>query len=293
MQSMLPLLRRTLDPRIEVTLDLGASRHEIAGDVSQLEQVLMNLVFNARDAMPDGGRLVLRTRNIELTGEDARSPLKPGLQLIVEVCDSGVGIDPSVRDRIFEPYFTTKIAGAQRGSGLGLATAYGIVESHHGTIEAIDAQPRGTIMRLTFPLAPPSATRRTPVVTREPARSGTGTVLLVEDEALVRVATFRTLKQLGYRVIACEDGDEAVEIFRERHTEITAVMLDMMMPRMSGRQTYVAMREIDPEVRVLLTTGFAHNEEVQRILSLGVRGFIAKPYELTSLSQALAKVIEA
>jgi CheY-like chemotaxis protein len=122
-------------------------------------------------------------------------------------------------------------------------------------------------------------------------RSGSGTVLLVEDERIVRVATVRVLKQLGYQVIACGDGDEAVDLYRERRQEIAAVMLDMLMPRMSGLETFLALREIDHDVPVLLTTGFADDDEVQEILDLGVRDFIAKPYELGALSRALARVI--
>jgi signal transduction histidine kinase/CheY-like chemotaxis protein len=271
-ESLLPQLRRALDPRIELQLELGAAHDEIAADAPQLEQVLSTLVRRAREAMVEGGRLVLRTRNLERSDD-------VGPQVVLEVCDTGAGID---RHRLFEPYFE---------SGLHFASAYGIVQGHRGTIEALDAQPRGTIVRLTFPLANATGARRA-MPPHEAARAEAGTILLVEDEPLVRVATFRTLKQLGYRVIACADGDEAVEIFRERHGEITAVMLDMRMPRMSGPQTYVAMRAIDPTVRVLLTTGLAHNDEVQRILSLGVRSFLAKPYEPASLSQALVKVIE-
>src|SRR5439155_21785325 len=140
-------------------------------------------------------------------------------------------LDPAIRHPIFGPYFTTKGGEQQAGSGLGLATAYGIVESHHGTIEALDARPRGTIMRLTFPASPPGALRLTPPEPGKPPEKGVGAVLLVEDEKLVRVATFRALKQLGYEVVACADGDEAVDVYRARHGELEAVVLDLVMPK--------------------------------------------------------------
>jgi PAS domain S-box-containing protein len=298
--SMSEVLRRTLDASVEVELALEAARDEVAGDQSQLEQVLMNLLFNARDAMPDGGRLTVRTRNVEV-GED-EPPLLRGTHVLLEVADTGPGIDPAVRERIFEPYVTTK--GAQRGSGLGLSTVYGIVEAHRGAIEAIDGEtpegePRGTIMRVLLPLAPtglarrPATPRAEPTTTKplQPTPRG-GTVLLVEDEQLVRVSTFRALRTLGYTVIACADGDEAVEIFRDRRGDIHLVLLDVAMPRMSGRQTYLALRGIDPEVRVLLMAGGTHGDEVDRILSLGARAFLPKPFELATLSQALERVRE-
>ncbi len=298
-QMMSALIRRTLDPRIEVALELGAARGEVVGDLSQLEQVFMNLVMNARDAMPDGGKLILRTRDVTLTESEA-PPLKAGPHVLFEVEDSGTGIPPEIRARVFEPYFTTKTGGAARGNGLGLATVYGIVESHRGLIRIASAQPHGTIMRMWFPAtshptATATATAHTPARAGESSevRGGSGTVLLVEDEKLVRVATVRVLKQLGYRVLACGDGDEAIDLYRERKSEIAAVMLDMLMPRMSGHETFLALRDLDPGVAVLLTTGLAHDQEVKEMLELGVRDFIAKPYEVGALSRALAKVIGA
>jgi two-component system, cell cycle sensor histidine kinase and response regulator CckA len=289
--AMSEVLRRALDAGVEVQLEAEAARDEVAGDLSQLEQVLMNLLFNARDAMPEGGRLTVRTRNVEL-GDDA--PLSRGTHVVLEIADTGTGIDPAVRERMFEPYVTTK--SSQRGGGLGLSTVYGIVEAHRGIIEALDGESRGTIMRVTLPLAPPGLARR-PVAPRRTASEPTplpvvrgGTVLLVEDEQLVRVSTFRALRQLGYTVIACADGDEAVEIFRDRRGDIHLVLLDVAMPRMSGRQTYLALRGIDPEVRVLLMAGGTHGDEVDRILSLGARAFLPKPFELATLSRALESV---
>jgi signal transduction histidine kinase/CheY-like chemotaxis protein len=273
--AMAGLIERTLHP-IDVTFELDAHSGDVAGDLSQLEQVLMNLVLNARDAMPNGGRLVLRTRDA-------------GEQVIWEVADSGVGIDAAIRERIFEPYFTTKQG---RGSGLGLATVYGIVEAHGGRVEAVDGSP-GTTMRIALPAAAPGIRRaRRPSRSEEAPRAGQGLVLLVEDEPLVRVSTFRALRQLGYEVLACSDGLEALDLYREHHGELTAVVLDMIMPRMSGRATYVALRDINPRVPVLLTSGFAGNEEVQQTLDLGARGYLPKPYDLGALSTALDKLTD-
>jgi len=269
------LMRRALDRRIEIVTDLRAASGDVAGDFSQLEQVLMNLLVNARDAMPGGGRITISTRD-------------EGGRVVLEVTDEGCGIAPSVRDRIFEPYVTTK-SSLEGGTGLGLATAWGIVENHGGTIVALDAEPRGTTMRVSLPAAP-DGVPRAPVVERAAGRAvhGTGTVLVVDDERAVREAVAAALRALGYRVVSAEDGASAVELFRE-HAEIDLVLLDMVMPGMDGRATYLALRALRPEVRVVLTTGFALNEEAQRILDLGVREFIAKPFSIETLSQIVAR----
>jgi len=287
------IVERSLDRRIEIETDFAAESGDVVGDFSQLEQLLMNLIVNARDAMPEGGRLAVRTRDVALIQAEARRrpPLKPGRHVMLEVQDDGAGIDPAIRDRIFEPYFTAKVAGAVRGSGLGLATAFGIVQSHGGMIEVEDARPRGTIARVYVPAAPPS--ERVPITTPPPrsVRLGEGTVLVVDDEPLVNAATSLALRKIGYSVLRARDGVEAVEIYRQRGPEIVAVVLDMVMPRLDGRGTYLALRELNPDVRVLLTTGFALNDEAQRIIDLGVRGFLAKPFDIHTLSEALAEVI--
>jgi len=273
------LMRRALDRRIEIVTELHAATGEVDGDFSQLEQVLMNLVVNARDAMQEhgNGRIVIATRD-------------EGDRVVLEVTDSGAGIDPSVRARMFEPYVTTKKAGEGGGTGLGLATVWGIVENHGGRIEALDAEPNGTTMRVTFPAASGDALQHAqPEGAREVVR-GSGTVLVVDDERPVRESVAAALRSLGYRVLSAEDGEKAVELVRERG-DIDAVLLDMVMPNMDGRATYLALRDMRPELRVVLTTGFALNEEAQRILDLGVREFIAKPFSVETLSQVMARTV--
>jgi PAS domain S-box-containing protein len=273
------LMRRALDRRIEVVTDLRASTGDVDGDFSQVEQVLMNLVVNARDAMNNlengGGKLVIATRD-------------EGSNVVLEVTDSGSGIDANVRDRMFEPYVTTKKGGEGGGTGLGLATVWGIVENHGGRIEALDAATRGTTMRVTFPAAKEESVRVSKGEVSRDVIRGSGTVLVVDDERPVRDSVAAALRGLGYRVLSAEDGEKAVELVRER-PDIDVVLLDMVMPRMDGRATYLALRDMRPELRVVLTTGFALNEEAQRILDLGVREFIAKPFSVESLSQVMAR----
>ncbi len=273
------LMRRALDRRIEVITDLRAATGDVDGDFSQIEQVLMNLVVNARDAMTNlehgGGHLVIATRDA-------------GANVVLEVTDSGSGIDANVRDRMFEPYVTTKKGGEGGGTGLGLATVWGIVLNHGGRIEALDAKPTGTTMRVTFPAAKEESVRAPKGELSRDVIHGVGTVLVVDDERPVRESVAAALRGLGYRVFCAEDGEKAIELVRER-PDIDVVLLDMVMPHMDGRATYLALREMRPDVRVVLTTGFALNEEAQRILDLGVREFIAKPFSVESLSQVMAR----
>jgi two-component system, cell cycle sensor histidine kinase and response regulator CckA len=279
--AMRELLTRTLTG-IDISFELEAEqRGTIIGDASQLEQVVMNLVVNARDALRDRRRerrtVVVRTRSA-------------GDRVLLEVADDGPGIPPEIRDRVFEPYFTTKTTGADSGTGLGLATVFGIVELHHGTIElAPGLGGAGVTVRASFPGAEAVAEEVPPP--RRDAPSGTGKVLVVDDDQIVLRAVATALRSLGYEAIEAGSGDEAIARYRRDHADIRAVVLDMVMPGMSGRATYAAMRAVDPEVAVLLMSGYAMNEDVQALLDQGVRGFVMKPYSTEMLARSLADVI--
>jgi CheY-like chemotaxis protein len=275
------IAERTLDARIQVTADLDCPR-AIVGDRAQVEQVVMNLVMNARDAMPDGGQLALRTRS-------------EGDMVVLEVVDTGHGVPEELRDRIFEPYFSTRSRDGQRGAGLGLATVYGIVEAHRGTLDVRDNPAGGTIVRVAIPAAAPNVQRETAVVQETEAvtsvTSDAGLVMVVEDEPAIRRATSNALELLGYDVVCAEDGVQAVAIFEARHAELCGVVLDLAMPRLDGRRTYETMRAIDAEVPVLLTSGYAQEGEVQSVLDLGVKAFLPKPYDARTLAAALSRVV--
>ncbi len=279
--SMAEMLRRTA-AGAEIEIELAArDRGVVIGDQSQLEQVIMNLVGNARDAVKSAGRIVVRTHDADL---------EAGAYVVLEVSDDGPGIPPEMRDRVFEPYFTTKIKGPDRGTGLGLATVYGIVELHKGTIEIDQGlEGRGTTFRVMLPAATRPADPIAPKQVRAP-QHGTGIVLVVDDDAIVRGALIRTIEGLGYSTIEAAGGAEAVEIYRERGAAIDGVVLDMVMPGMSGCVTYLALREVDAEVPVLLVSGYTVNEEVQSILDLGVRGYLPKPHTIVQLAAALGEL---
>ncbi|MBL0214643.1 MAG: response regulator [Myxococcales bacterium] len=297
--SMSELLRRTsTGVGLELELD-AADRGVVVGDQSQLEQLVMNLVGNARDAVGEGGRVVIRTRDVVLEVPPVRAigAATRGPHVVLEVCDNGAGVPDELRDRVFEPYFTTKTKGPDRGTGLGLATVLGIVELHGGSIEidrGLDG--RGTTMRVFLPAATRAQTQATAPGSARPstvAVAGSGMVMVVDDDPIVRRAVAKALDSLGYAAVEAASGADAVEIYRAHRDEIRGVVLDMVMPVMSGRATYLALREIDPAVPVLLMSGYAVNEEVQQILDLGVKGFVAKPHSVEQLAEALAQVVGA
>ncbi len=280
--SMSELLKRTATgAQIEIELE-ATGRGPVMGDEAQLEQVVMNVVGNARDAVAGSGRIVIRTR-------DARRGERSFV--VLEVLDDGPGIEPRHRDRVFEPYFTTKDKGPDRGTGLGLATVYGIVQQHGGTIEIDDGlEGRGTTIRIWLPTS--SAPADTPPVDElAEAVTGSGLLLVIDDDDIVRRAMSRVLAALGYDVIEAATGAEGVEMYRARRDEVRAVVLDMVMPRMNGRAVYLALRAIDPGVRVVVMSGHADAQEVEGLLELGVAAYVPKPHGPEQLAAALSAAV--
>jgi signal transduction histidine kinase/ActR/RegA family two-component response regulator len=283
-EAMRELLVRTLTG-IQITFELEASaRGTVIGDASQLEQVVMNLVVNARDAVREsGGHVIVRTRTV-------------GDCVVLEVVDDGPGIPAELRDRVFEPYFTTKTQGSQRGTGLGLATVFGIAESHGGSVEVDKGIGTGAMLRVSLPAAAEAAQtprRDASAGSAVHPGNGTGTILVVDDDRLVRRAVANTLRSFGYHTFEATNGEEAVRLFREHRQIISAVVLDMIMPGLSGSATFAAMREIDPDVAVLLMSGYSINDDVQGLIEAGASGFVTKPYSPEVLAQSLAAAIEA
>jgi signal transduction histidine kinase/CheY-like chemotaxis protein len=269
------LSRRTIDKRIEILTEI-AGRGVVLGDAGQLDQLVMNLVVNARDALGSGGRIVIRT-------------VDNGETVTLEVADNGPGIARELRDRVFEPYFTTKTNGPVKGTGLGLATVYGIVKAHGGTTEILDTPGGGATLRVTLPRADESAVVHAQRIIPR-AASQRGTLLVVDDEPPVRRAATLALEGLGYRVLPAESGEHAVRLYSEHHREIDAVVLDMVMPGMGGRQAYAAMRAINAHVPVIITSGLGAGDEARATMELGAQAFAAKPYDLDSLCETIEKL---
>jgi signal transduction histidine kinase/ActR/RegA family two-component response regulator len=298
-ESVTRLAQRTFERRISLATSLDARGGWIVGDRSQLEQVVMNLLVNARDAIPAAGEITVTTRLASLES-DAIDGCPAGDYVLLEVADTGSGIDPAIRDRVFEPYFTTKDLGPVKGTGLGLSTVHGIVRSHSGFIEIAraseHARPRGgTVMRVAFPQARAAAhTARSvspPSTLRAPDEEAL--VLIIEDERLVREATSAALRELGYRVLEAETGASGLEAFRRHAAEITVVVLDMVMPDLGAREVYSAMRRERAHIPVLLITASANQDDVQDLIDGGVRGWLAKPFEAAALAAAVRRLAES
>jgi PAS domain S-box-containing protein len=274
---------------ITVHRDLAKNLLAIEADAGQIEQVLLNLYVNAADAMPGGGTLTLKTKNV--THKDMKGKLyepRPGKYVLLTVTDTGTGMFKKTVERIFDPFFTTKEMG--RGTGLGLASAYGVIKSHAGYIDVDSTRGQGT----TFSIYLPASGKKVKRVASGAERiiAGTGTVLLVDDEEPVEKVGKELLQLIGYRVLIARDGNEAVKTYRKHKDHIDVVVLDMVMPGMGGGEAYDRIKKINPDAKVLLSSGFSIDGEASDILDRGCDGFIQKPYTVKELSRAMEKVLE-
>ncbi len=273
---------------IVLQLDVAADCRAVLMDHAQLEQVLLNLLVNAGQAMPEGGQVHLDANNAELDA-DATAPFgaAPGSYVKLAVRDTGVGMDAATRTRIFEPFFTTKPHG--HGTGLGLASVYGILKSHGGFI-VVESEPNtGTTFTLFLP-----ATDLRPTVERlsqPPLQQGTGKILVVDDEELIVKVCARLLTKMGYTALTATSGREALEQMAQHRGEISLVMLDMVMPGMSGSQTYDALQDVAPGVKVLLCSGHSVEGQAQELLARGCNGFLQKPFDAATLSAKLRELL--
>lgn len=283
-------LRRTIDPRIEVITVTPPDLGLVVADPGMMNQVLMNLALNARDAMPQGGRLYLETTNFVPDDDYLRLHLeaRPGQYVRLRVRDTGAGMSPEVRQRIFEPFFTTKDVG--KGTGLGLAMVFGIVKQHHGWIECHSEVGLGTTFDIFLPRhlgeAPSDKTVLPPAVPK-----GHETILLIDDEAMIRDLATLILRRLGYDVLQAEDGLQAVETFRAVGGKIDLVILDGTMPRLSGRDTLHELVRLDPAVRVLFSSGYStDHHELAGIPQ--IVGYIQKPFRAEELGLKVREILD-
>lgn len=285
------LLQRVIGEHIEVRRLLAADLRVVSADSGQIDQVIMNLCLNARDAMPKGGRLTIETCNVEV-GEDlcrGYEYARPGNYVLLSVSDTGVGMNAATVEHIFEPFFTTKEIG--RGTGLGLATVYGVVKQHDGII-TVDSRPEiGTTFRIYLP-AESGAPERLETERNENSRKGTETVLLAEDHDGLREAAQEILEGLGYKLIVASDGIKAVQSFKMNSDRIDVVVLDVVMPGQSGPEAYAQMCAIRPNLVVVFTTG--HTSETTVLASMMGQGasVLQKPYDSAGLSQTIRGVLD-
>jgi two-component system cell cycle sensor histidine kinase/response regulator CckA len=258
-------------------------------DQAQIEQVLINLYVNAQQAMPSGGDLTLKTRNVTLDEAYVRNyKVKPGNYVMLTVTDTGVGIDDRAKERIFEPFFTTREMG--RGRGLGLASAYGIIRGHQGIINIYSEEGQGTTFNLFLPATEKAAVKET--VPPKGLLEGTETILFVDDEDVIIDVNREILESLGYKVVAAKSGQEALEVYRKLQAKISLIILDMIMPGMDGEATYDSLKKVNPELRVILSSGYSKNEQAKAILEKGCQAFIQKPFSISDLSMTIRQVLD-
>ena len=285
------LLRRLIGEHITLTTICQAGVGAVRVDPTQVEQVVMNLAVNARDAMPGGGTLTIETKNVELGPDYAAThpEVTPGEYVMISVSDTGAGMDAETLARIFEPFFTTKTQG--RGSGLGLATCYGIVKQSHGSIWAYSEPGRGTTFKVYLPRVRAALSVQ---AARAPAATPSGheTLLLVEDDELVRRIAARILTGNGYRVVLAVDGAEAIERFDELDGNIDALITDVVLPKVSAKELVAVLRGKKPNLRVLYTSGYTENTVVHQGVVDADVNFLGKPYLPADLTRAVRAVLD-
>ena len=277
---------------VTVTPALAETLWPVEVDQSQFEQVLMNMFVNAWQAMEGTGTLTLRTENRSLDDEAAKPlNLAPGNYAAIAISDTGMGMDRVTREKIFDPFFTTKDRGKERGTGLGLASAYGVVKNHGGAIHVRSEVDKGT----TFTIYLPAMEKAVEPQTDSPksVAPGSETILLIDDEEMILDVTSAILTDIGYQVIVANSGAEALEIFLERHDDIHLIILDMIMPDMSGGEVLDRLKAIQPDCRVLLTSGYNLDGDAREILDRGCNGFLQKPFTVEDLSRAIRDIIDA
>jgi CheY-like chemotaxis protein len=288
---LIKLIGKVVGEHIEVNTSLEKKVPTIHADRGQIEQVVMNLCLNARDAMPEGGRLVVETGDVYLEEEYVRrnSYMRAGRFALLTVSDTGAGMDEKTRDRVFEPFFTTK--GPDKGTGLGLAMVYGIVEQHGGFIHLYSEPGKGTAFKVYFPAIEVQPDAVPAIRGEEIVRGGTETILLAEDEESIRSFVERTLKELGYDVLVARDGEEAIEMFRQ-HKEIALAVLDVVMPRKGGKEAFEEMCRQNPRLKVIFMSGHSADAIHDSYVLIPGTPFLQKPFGPAVLSRKVREVLD-
>ncbi len=293
-RSVRKLLEQTLPKMIDIRLELESGLWSVKADPMHMEQILLNLACNAADAMPDGGRLTIGTKNVVLDEDYCRRHLEatPGQYVLMTVSDTGAGMDSETLKHIFDPFYTTKEAG--KGTGLGLASVYGIVKGHGGRIQCYSESGQGTVFRMYLP-----ATCKTPEAGAEkkkpekaPATDGNECILVVDDEPTVREMAGEMLGHYGYRVFEAESGEHAIEVFQDNPGAIELVILDLNMPGMGGYKCLQELLAIHPEIKVLIASGYATDQHARQAISAGAVSFIGKPYHLREMAQKVRGALD-
>ncbi|AFM27417.1 PAS domain S-box protein [Desulfomonile tiedjei] len=291
LRFMEDLLRSTMPKNIAVKLQLAENPVMIQADPTQIEQIVLNLAVNAKQAMPKGGNFVLETRTVDLDRDYCRTrpETKPGKYVMLMVSDTGKGMDKDVLDRVFEPFFTTKQPG--EGTGLGLSIVFGIVKSHLGHITCSSEPEVGTVFKLYFPLLKEQFESFAETTQQMPA-FGSETLLMIDDEESIRNLGKELLNEAGYNVLTAGSGQEALRIYREIWEGVSLVILDLVMPDMSGLECLEELLKVNPDVKVLIASGYSPANQGREILELGAVGFVSKPYNFKQILAAVRAALD-
>lgn len=286
------LLVRIIPRMIEIELHPAEDLGPVYADSGQIQQVLINLAVNAKDAMPEGGRLTIKTENVDLDQQTSQRHLisKPGRYVLLTVSDTGHGMDSDTLSHIFEPFYSTKPTGS--GTGLGLAMVYGIVKNHEGYIECDSSSGVGSTFRIFLPEMGAAADTEESVAQKQPPLGRDEAILAVDDEESLRKYALKLLTNFGYRVTTAQDGVEALKIYRERAASIDLVLLDLMMPNMSGQRCLQEILNINPKAKILIATGYTSDLTPEQIMKMGARGFIHKPFAMVDLLRTIREVLD-
>lgn len=259
-------------------------------DRIQMEQVVLNMLINAGEAMPDGGTLYIESKNVELSDKIAlQYDLQPGRYVKFSIRDTGKGMDNKTLERVFDPFYTTKEMG--KGAGLGLASAYGIIKAHGGSIHVESEIGRGSRFTVFLPASDKAAEIKVSI--EKKIEKGNELILLVDDEEIVLDVASAMLEALGYKVITAKSGSEAIDLYRKKGSHIDLVIMDMIMPRMGGGELFDALKDINPDVRILLSSGYSIDGKAREIMNKGCNGFIQKPFKLDDLSQKIREILNS
>lgn len=283
------ILESTIDKRIQVEKSLAPDLRTVTADPSQIEQILMNLGINARDAMPTGGKLTVTTENFYFSNSSNTGYIEAsaGDYVKISISDTGEGIPKEIQSRIFDPFFSTK----KNGTGLGLAVVYGIVKNYRGHIDIKSDQAEGATFEIFLPISDKTE-ETTDTVTESKVLGGCETILLVDDEETLRNLGREILIQNGYIVLLASNGIEAIQLYKKQEGNINLVILDMIMPKMDGPETYKRLKEMNPSLKILITSGYSHDSQNYKEFLNGIEGFIQKPYKIDTLTKEVREILD-
>ncbi len=290
-EKVLPLLSGSFDKSIDIKTYLANNLMMIEGDAGHIDQCILNLCINARDAMPKGGELIIETNNQRLDRDFVNTHLdaQEGDYVVLSVTDTGIGMSHEVKEHIFEPFFSTK--EEKSGTGMGLSTVYGIVKNHGGLITVYSEEGVGSTFKLYFP-GVRRKLKETPTREDNEKYAGSATILLVDDEQVVIDTWSEFLLQQGHQVLTAQDGEKALKIFQNKKDKIDLVILDYIMPKMGGKEVLIRLKEIDPDVKILVASGYSENGQAKEIIAEGADGFIQKPSQLNELHRKIIEILQ-